>query len=399
MIRKVDSVFAERLAAGVTRAGGQRLLARNADGILDLAVTIVRDFIGVDVAFIGAFDDEDQVYVAVASTDGFPMIAHGGFTPRAETVCERVINDDAPAVIRDTTMEEATADLPAVREGTVRSYIGVPITYDGGRLYGTLCGVGREPSVHLSERDVQLMEGIAAAVSAFVERERVFALATQARADTFARVVHDLRSPLQAILGYAALLETAPKPNPRFAATIAAEAGRLNDMLSELLDEQQAQLQPVATSTFDASALVREQCATFDGQSEQHTIRNCAPAAPMFARGDRVRAGAALANLLSNAIKYSPAGGAVTVEVKTNDGAMRIIVTDNGIGIPAEEQRGIFTRFFRTSTTRSSGVAGTGLGLALARESLRQFGGDIGFASHEGEGSSFWIEMPAAQEQ
>jgi two-component system sensor histidine kinase BaeS len=101
-------------------------------------------------------------------------------------------------------------------------------------------------------------------------------------------------------------------------------------------------------------------------------------------------------NLLSNAIKYSPAGGTVTVRGARYDGTVEVGVTDRGLGIPAAQQEQIFVKFFRVDTPERRTIAGSGLGLALAREIVEAYGGAIGFESAEGRGSTFHFRLPAA---
>ena len=109
---------------------------------------------------------------------------------------------------------------------------------------------------------------------------------------------------------------------------------------------------------------------------------------------DRLRQ--VIGNLLSNAIKYSPQGGLVEVSAAagtaTRSGSR---CSDEGIGIPAQLQSGIFTKFFRADAA-ASGITGTGLGLAVSRDIIESHGGQIGFTSAEGEGTTFFVELPAA---
>jgi signal transduction histidine kinase len=101
-------------------------------------------------------------------------------------------------------------------------------------------------------------------------------------------------------------------------------------------------------------------------------------------------------NLLSNAIKYSPEGGEVAVVADRVDGSVRVSIHDEGLGIPQEQQRRIFTKFFRGDAA-ASGITGTGLGLAFARAVVEAHGGRIDFESAAGRGSTFWIDLPAAE--
>ena len=101
-------------------------------------------------------------------------------------------------------------------------------------------------------------------------------------------------------------------------------------------------------------------------------------------RGDPNRLTQVIGNLLSNAIKYSPDGGEVEVRGQRSDGAVRISVRDEGIGIPISQQERIFTKFFR-GDAGASGIGGAGLGLAFSREVVEAHGGRIGFSSAAGQ--------------
>lgn len=101
-------------------------------------------------------------------------------------------------------------------------------------------------------------------------------------------------------------------------------------------------------------------------------------------------------NLLDNAVKYSPNHRAVEVGLSRQDGSVRIAVRDHGLGIPAHEQRAIFTKFQRGEQARTQGIKGTGIGLAMVNEIVNAHHGRVDVESEPGKGGTFTIVLPAA---
>jgi signal transduction histidine kinase len=101
-----------------------------------------------------------------------------------------------------------------------------------------------------------------------------------------------------------------------------------------------------------------------------------------------------LLNLLDNAVKYTPAGGEISIALRSNTGNAQIIVSDTGMGIPAADQPRIFDRFYRVDKARSRAQGGAGLGLSIARWIVEGHGGTITVESSPGQGSVFTVELP-----
>lgn len=114
--------------------------------------------------------------------------------------------------------------------------------------------------------------------------------------------------------------------------------------------------------------------------------------------GDRDHISMAIQNLIDNAIRYSRGGGKVSVSVRKKGGAVEFSVSDSGQGIPTEQQKFIFQKFFRAANSSRFQTEGTGIGLYIAKSVVETLGGKIGFHSEENRGSTFWFTLPLSPE-
>jgi len=116
---------------------------------------------------------------------------------------------------------------------------------------------------------------------------------------------------------------------------------------------------------------------------------------PSEVTADKSRIAQVIDNLVSNAVKFTNHGGNVTVTLAGDGDSVQLVVADTGIGVAADEQGQVFSRFFRASTATQRAIPGTGLGLAISRALVEQHGGAISFASREGEGTLVTVTLPA----
>jgi PAS domain S-box-containing protein len=242
-----------------------------------------------------------------------------------------------------------------------------------------------------------------------VELERARAAAEKAnlaKSDFLSSMSHELRSPLNAILGFAQLISSdSPPPTESQSGSIdqILHAGwYLLDLINEILDLAQIESGKMALSSEATSlAEVLLECqAMIEPQGQKRGIKMTFPEfpAPCFVDADRTRLKQVLINLLSNAIKYNQPNGTVVVDcaVRSQE-RIRISVRDTGAGLGPDKLGQLFQPFNRLGQERSA-VEGTGIGLVMSKRLVELMGGVLGVESTVGAGSVFWFELNATSE-
>jgi len=224
--------------------------------------------------------------------------------------------------------------------------------------------------------------------------ERAFA--ERNRREFTANVSHELKTPLQGIIGSAELLENG-MVKPRFVGHIRAEAQRLVTLIGDIIRLSQLdEGEPMPTEPVELLAVAREAAENLRSAAKTRNVTVEVTGTPATVSGVRRLLYEIVLNLCDNAIKYNTEGGRVEVEVAQDGGTAAVTVRDTGIGIPPEHQSRVFERFYRVDKSHSKASGGTGLGLSIVKHAVQYHHGVIQLKSEVGKGTEIRVTFPAA---
>jgi excisionase family DNA binding protein len=280
-----------------------------------------------------------------------------------------------------------------------------------GQILGTLGALRDTPGQPYTEDDLAMLQELADRAALALDNARLYAAAqhaVQVREQFFSIAAHELKTPLTVIYGQTQLLQRRAARGDaiddraqRAFETIASQVTRLNTLIAGLLDASQLQRGQLAVerAPLELGALVRQVVEQIQpALDERHTLVMAVPNTPLWLMGDGQRLEQVLHNLIGNAIKYSPAGGAVRVELGQRGDRLCLAVRDQGIGIPAADIPRLFTRFYRASNVSERHISGFGMGLAIVHAIVTQHAGTVQVESAAGSGSTFTVDLPLLQQ-
>jgi PAS domain S-box-containing protein len=302
----------------------------------------------------------------------------------------------APEAVLGRSADEALPDWSAVGGSVpVASVPGpgsteartVPLEIDGRELWLSISGVEFDDGVVYAFRNLT--------------EERAL---EELKGEFVATVSHELRTPLAAIYGSAQTLlrrdiELDESQRANLLNVISQESERLSRIAGDILlannlDSGRLQLTKAHVDVPRLVSEVVEEMRSVFADRGDISIELSVPDSLTPASGDADKLRQVLINLVDNAVKYSPDGGRVEVLVEGRESGVRLVVRDQGLGIPHGEQQRIFGKFYRVDPQQSRGVGGTGLGLYICRELVRRMDGRVSVTSTEGKGSTFTVELP-----
>ncbi len=335
----------------------------------------------------------DAAHVLTYVADGVFLVDRGGVVRLWNPTMEAITGFEARTVIG----AQAADVIPDWQSMAERIPVGgaepvqpetIPLETEYGERWVSVSGV-------------EFFDGTVFALRDLTETRRL----EQLKAEFVATASHELRTPLAAVYGAAQTLRRHDfaldeSGRERFVSLIVEESERLGRIVNDILLANQLDVGnlELRSELFDPGDLVERVVEAARAHAPSSiTIEVAAgpPAPPIPSDRDRVRQ--VLVNLVENAIKYSPEGGRVEVGAVQADKMVRFFVRDEGLGVPEEEQRRIFDKFYRLDPHMTAGVGGTGLGLYICNELVRRMGGRIWVEANNGQGSTFSFVIPSGE--
>lgn len=226
--------------------------------------------------------------------------------------------------------------------------------------------------------------------------DKVFA--ERNRREFTANVSHELKTPLQSIMGSAELIENGlvkPEDMKDFSDRIYKEAARLLTLIEDIIRLSQLDENvELAWENLDIAKMASDTAALLSDTAEKKNVKINLDCEPTEIYGVRQLYSEIIYNLCENAIKYNKDGGSVTVSVHPKNGGIELTVSDTGIGIPPEHRSRVFERFYRVDKSHSKATGGTGLGLSIVKHAVQYLGGQIDLTSRVGEGTKITVFFP-----
>ena len=320
--------------------------------------------------------------------------------PMEGSIAGWVVRNGRPLVIPDVRADARhyrTVDEQA--DFVTEAILAVPLV-TRGKVIGVLEAINKEGGAAFTDEDVELLTALGDQATVAVQNAFLFQ-----ESDLIAEIVHEMRTPLAAIITHATLLqrpETTTSQRSQFAEIIRNEAVRLNAMTRDFLDlaRLESGRTSLARDPVDMATVIRMAASVLMPEADaKHVgllVEVPTDLPPIV--GDAQRLHQVMLNLLGNAIKFCSAGDQVTVGARSKEHRVVVTVSDTGPGIIEAALPRVFERFYRVSRD-SDQTPGVGLGLSITRQIIEALGGEISVNSEPGEGATFSFELPLENSQ
>ena len=333
-------------------------------------------------------EDREREFRAVADnmTEGLVLLSASGTILSINHAARRFFGSTDDCTGQDFITLDRSRDIEAAIREAELDRSAERILSRGGREYQLIVSRveegGQESGVVLLIFDVT---------------EKVFA--ERNRREFTANVSHELKTPLQSIMGSAELLENGlvrPEDTQVFLRRIREQSARLVRLIDDIIHlsqlDEKAEL-PVERISLEE--LAKQELQSLSPAAEAQNITISCDVSPVCITAPRPLLHEILYNLLDNAIKYNVPGGKVFLEIARKGKTIELTVRDTGIGIPPEHQSRIFERFYRVDKSHSRQIGGTGLGLSIVKHAGLDLGGEVSVQSVPGKGTAILVSLPA----
>lgn len=375
--------------------------------IVTRELAAVMDVKGISIKLLS----EDRKFLQYAAVAGLPEeFMKNKLVEVAKSPLNRRIIEGEPFATGKVTSKEMFQFGEDLDQAKIQSVLFVPLLVED-RVIGILGAYCRKPE-RFDGEEVEFFRLVAGLVAIALENARAYESIEnmiRERSWFMTRVAHNLRAPLAAIIsilevlrgGYQGELTETQQESVR---RVDRRARTMLSLINELmtLAEKRSEKREFNPAPLDLPALAGRLERTFEEEAREKNLAFKVAAPEDLPRivGDQDMIEQMLENLVSNAIKYTPAGGKIGVEFSRGaDQTVRIIVSDNGIGIPKDALPRLFTEFFRADNAKALEEVGTGLGLTIIKEIVELHGGRILVESEEGLGTAFFVHLPVAPEK
>lgn len=317
--------------------------------------------------------------------EGLVLLNEQGYILSINPAARNIFAVEGDCAGKDFLTVDRSCDMSAAVRSAMESGHGRLHERHGGRIY---------------QVDVSRIDSDGAAIGTVIlvfdvtEQES----AEQMRREFTANVSHELKTPLQGIIGSAELIENGmvqPEDMPRFVGHIRAEAQRLVTLIGDIIRLSQLDEGDVLPKErLDLLEVAQGAADDLQAEAEKKNVHLSVSGEPAELEGVRQLIYEVAYNLGDNAIKYNVDGGSVSINVSSDGKNAKLTVSDTGIGIAAEDQSRIFERFYRVDKSHSKESGGTGLGLSIVKHAVQYHGGRISMDSAPGKGTSISVILP-----
>lgn len=369
----------------------QALLLRN-------IINAARELIGADAASIMLADAQSGELRFEAATNMESSQMAGLVVPINGSIAGWIFTHREPVIVPDTSIDTRWHRKVDDKTAFVtRSIMGVPLVHRN-KAIGVVQCLNKVDGT-FDDDDTVTLQALADQAAIAIVNARLFQ-----QSDLISELVHELRTPLGAILATTHLLQRNVSEEKRLELikTIQRETERLSTMTTEFLDMSRLESGRIQfkREPFALPELLAESLEVVRHQAQARGLGlelRLAPDVSLVVT-DRSKIKQVVLNLLTNAVKYNRDDGRITLAAQTTpEGLYRISVTDTGRGVPADALKNLFQKFYRVPEAEGT-VTGTGLGLSLAQKIVELLGGEMGVESTHGVGSTFWFTLPTGGE-